>query len=234
MSGDSLSNLVPAPQHLNQIHEIDPRIRHVLINGVSFWSIHDLYKLYDRSTNPQRDWFRMKQRLKRLGYDVSANIKYYQFTDKMGRKNRATPVCTLDLLNIIVSNINIKHVLRSRDVHSDDELTDEVEVANEVAVLHPKVASFLTSERYVVEHHIVLPSRKIIDIVARDRDGGIMIVECKSALKGASLFQAIGQVLCYCAEYDQHAFATIACFIGGASEYAYRCCKALRIQILEV
>jgi hypothetical protein len=97
MSGDSLSNLVPAPQGSNRPNEFvfDGTIRCVILNGEPYWSILDTYKHYGRSSNPNRDWARDKNELAEQGFEVLPFLVDHRFPDKSGKENRATPVTNL-------------------------------------------------------------------------------------------------------------------------------------------
>ena len=77
-----------------------------------------------------------------------------------------------------------------------------------------------------------LQSGKFIDLIAIKNDETI-IIECKPKLRGGYLFRAIGQVLCYVAEYG-NATPILACLEGKVSKYAYKRCEDLGIEIIEV
>jgi len=74
-----------------------------------------------------------------------------------------------------------------------------------------------------------MPSGKIIDLIA-ERNQAVMIIECKRKLNGVRLFQAIGQALCYVAEYGNGAKPAIVSFTGNANQYAHFTCQALGIH----
>jgi hypothetical protein len=97
MSGDSLSNLIPAPQGSNRPNEFvfDGKIRCVILNGEPHWSILDTYKHYGRSSNPNRDWARDQEELTEQGFEVLPFLVQHRFPDKSGKENRATPVTNL-------------------------------------------------------------------------------------------------------------------------------------------
>lgn len=104
---------------------------------------------------------------------------------------------------------------------------------DEIVNLHPALSCSLEADNWQVAHHVYLASGKIIDIVAK-RDKETLIVECKKELYGTHLFHAVGQVMCYVAEYGHSAQPVLACLAGHADAYAYQSCQALGIQMFEV
>jgi hypothetical protein len=97
MSGDSLSNLVPAPQGSNRPNEFvfDGTIRCVILNGEPYWSILDTYKIYGKSQNPTTDWKRHKETLELQGYNLEFLLDYV-FVGSDGRKKKKTPITNLE------------------------------------------------------------------------------------------------------------------------------------------
>jgi hypothetical protein len=98
MSGDSLSNLVPAPQGSNRPNEFvfDGNIRCVILNGEPHWSIIDAYRIYGKASNPRSDWMRDLKELEEQGFDVVSNVRPYQFFNtEVNRHTRETPVANL-------------------------------------------------------------------------------------------------------------------------------------------
>lgn len=104
---------------------------------------------------------------------------------------------------------------------------------DEVDILHPQVIAFLEAKGWEVEHHFTLPSGSIIDIVAT-YNGKTYVVECKLKLTKMKLYQAIGQVLCYCQEYDENAIPMIVSYHKEYDEYTRQCCNRLGIEVLEL
>jgi hypothetical protein len=97
MSGDSLSNLVPAPQGSNTPNEFvfDGKIRCVILNGEPHWSILDTYRHYGRSSNPSRDWKRDQKDLETQGLFGLPMVVHHVFPGS-NRNNETTPVANLE------------------------------------------------------------------------------------------------------------------------------------------
>ncbi|MBI5930150.1 MAG: hypothetical protein HY862_12635 [Chloroflexi bacterium] len=104
----------------------------------------------------------------------------------------------------------------------------------EVDEIHPLVIKHYVEKGWNIEHHKPLQSGKIVDIIATIDSNQVIIVECKPKLNERTLFGAIGQVLCYCAEYGGDCKPVIACLRGTANQYAYQSCDRLGIEILEI
>jgi hypothetical protein len=104
---------------------------------------------------------------------------------------------------------------------------------DEVANFHPQVISRLNQRGYTIKHHVTLPSGSVIDIVAVHGDK-TYIVECKIELTKAKLHQAIGQVLCYCCEYEGDAIPVIATYSVEVNEYTQTCCRKLGVEIITI
>lgn len=104
---------------------------------------------------------------------------------------------------------------------------------DEVLNFHPEVIHFLESKNWQTQHHIRLPSGNIIDIVGCYQDT-VYVIECKPALTTPKLYTAIGQVLCYRAEYNSQAIAVIACYASEKNTYAKSSCKAIGIELIEI
>jgi hypothetical protein len=67
--------------------------RKCVIDGVEYASVLDCLAIYGDSAHPDRDWKRIKDKLRRQGYTVS-QLVLYQFPGKDGRLKQATPVVT--------------------------------------------------------------------------------------------------------------------------------------------
>jgi hypothetical protein len=73
--------LIPEPEHP----------RKCIIGGEEYASALDLLRIYGGSSNPNRDWKRITEKLQRQGYDLP-NLVHHQFRDSSGKLNRPTPV----------------------------------------------------------------------------------------------------------------------------------------------
>lgn len=93
--------------------------------------------------------------------------------------------------------------------------------------------ALLSTRGWQAQHHVRLPSGGIIDIVAV-HDGKKYVIECKVRLTKGKLYEAIGQVLCYCCEYDTEAIPAIASYHTEFDEYTRQCCERFRIAMIEV
>jgi hypothetical protein len=104
---------------------------------------------------------------------------------------------------------------------------------DEVAVFHMKVLDYLKKESLKTHHHVAFPSGAIIDILAWSEDK-TLIVECKPELSRQKLYTAIGQVLCYCKEYNSPCVPVIATYESEVGHYSMICCSALGIDLIAI
>jgi hypothetical protein len=106
---------------------------------------------------------------------------------------------------------------------------------DEVTQFHAKVALQLTQNGFSLEHHFALPSGNIIDFVGRSNHNKI-IVECKTSLTRTKTYSAVGQILCYCAEYEaafeEKLIPYIAIPASTAEDYFLNCCERLNIRVI--
>ncbi len=168
-------------------------------------------------------WRKLKSRLVGEGNETVTECQRLKLLAPDG-KQRFT-----DMANAQLSNTIIKIVQRT-SFHKSKRIARRID---ELSIIHPHVVKYFESSGWATNYPITLSSGKIIDIIAQ-RNEEILIIECKRGLYGSELFKAIGQVLCYTVEYGQSAKPVIACLQGNAGEYAYTCCDALGISIIEV
>ncbi len=103
---------------------------------------------------------------------------------------------------------------------------------DEVINFHPIVINSLMARGWRVEHHVSLPSGKVIDLVGHfSKD--LYVIECKPRLNNAKFYAAVGQVLCYCDEYSPKAIPAIAT-LPVISDYAKQRCESLGIELIEM
>jgi hypothetical protein len=103
--------------------------------------------------------------------------------------------------------------------------------ADEVFDMHPEVMAMLKEHGWEVEHHVRLPSGRIIDIVAT-QDDRTLAIECKPLLTGDRFYEAVGQAMCYAIEYHPYAYPAIATYNVQVSEYVKRMCLLSEIVLI--
>lgn len=103
--------------------------------------------------------------------------------------------------------------------------------ADEVFDMHPEVMEMLNAHGWEVEHHVRLPSGKVIDIVATQGDRTLTL-ECKPSLAGDRFYEAVGQAMCYAAEYDYYAYPAIATYNAQLTEYIKDMCIFNQIVLI--
>jgi hypothetical protein len=109
---------------------------------------------------------------------------------------------------------------------------------DEVLNFHPQIIAFFEDHGWQVNHHTKLNSGSEIDILAAITDKtlpqGVFIIECKPRLPRQNFYKAVGQTLCYCAEYGQDAIPVIATMSCEINDYIEHCCHALGINLLSL
>ena len=73
----------------------------------------------------------------------------------------------------------------------------------------------------------------VIDLIAYS-NGLKYVVECKPQLNKSILYGAIGQVLCYCQEYDPQSRPAIASYRSEIDTYVVTSCDALDIILIAI
>lgn len=168
-------------------------------------------------------WSTLKQRLKEEGNEVPIRCLQMKLPTRDG-KMYFTDVANEKLRSEITS------IVRRISFNRNKRLTRQID---EVIHLHPLVERILESDGWTVSRHVDLPSGKTIDMIVQ-RGQEILIVECKRDVRGSRVFSAIGQVLCYVAEYGGITKPAIACFSRNIDEYAHKNCKAQKILVISV
>lgn len=205
------------------------------VTGSRSMQRHSSWKDLKRTIVRHND-LEINQIIQRLKIRTAGGLQWTDFVDIEGlyvitqRMSDRSPMVRLIKRYFAEDGIRIEDVLRGCDAFSKRGVVGTVEED----IIHPKVMQFLRQEGWQTKHHVNLSSGKIIDIVATKPDIAAYIVECKRKLSASTLFQGIGQVLCYCAEYGRQAIPVLACPSGKVSPYAYRSCAKLGIEIIEV
>jgi hypothetical protein len=88
--------------------QFNKNIRYVVIDGTTYFSVFDVFQYYGESGNPRRDWQRVRERLTEQSFDVVPNLVQHQFKRSDGKRNRSTPVATLNTFLRIAMVANIK------------------------------------------------------------------------------------------------------------------------------
>jgi hypothetical protein len=173
----------------------------------------------------QHYYYVLKGRLKKEGSEIpdlrlikakAIDNKYY-FTDFIS--SRGVKMLT----ERIQPNIQKKHI--RVNIRKDDE----------VICFHQAVMACLQNE-WNIEHHFSLVSGGEIDILASSKMNPttILIIECKPKLSRQKFYAAVGQVLCYCAEFGKPAQPAIATYSSEISDYVIGCCKKMQIELISM
>jgi hypothetical protein len=102
---------------------------------------------------------------------------------------------------------------------------------------HPQIVAFFEAHDWRVDHHVKLAFGSQVDILATSKDKiirGIFIIECKPHLSRQNFYTAVGQTLCYCAEYGEASIPVIATYSSQIHDYVEACCQSLGIRLLAV
>jgi Holliday junction resolvase len=102
---------------------------------------------------------------------------------------------------------------------------------DEILCMHPEVKAVLESNGWSTNHHVRLLSGHIIDFIAF-KNNCILAIECKPEFSGQEFYSAIGQVICYAAEYDKDAHPTIATYSQRLTAYIVQMCKMNRVMLI--
>jgi Holliday junction resolvase len=200
-------------------------IRKAWHNDEWYYSVIDMIAvLLDKETPLANTyWRKLKSRLIAEGNETVTKC-YSVKLPAVDGKRRFTDVVNYADAMLLIQEIERRNFKRKKRMQrKQDELEN----------IHPMIRAKFEQEGWTVKRHLELPSGKRIDLLAT-RGGEMLIIECKRHLVNSELFNAIGQVLCYCAEYGNGARPVVACLEGGADDYTYNACGALGIQVMEV
>lgn len=174
-----------------------------------YCSIVDVIReLLGTDQNTAKNYYHvLKHRLGKNRETVTANFKKVKFLAEDGKYRYTDGAKLEDMFQFVLFMLPMIEKQRKRlQVRKDDE----------VRHFHPKVIAFFKEQGWSVHHHVTLPSGNMIDIVA-SREDKTYLIECKPQLTRERLYSAIGQVLCYRAEYGS-ANLGIACHMVNIEE----------------
>ena len=143
-------------------------------------------------------------------------------TDNKMYKTDCTNAEGVVILNRLL-NTYLEKISNRRHKRLDDEVIN----------FHPVVITYFAKRGYQTSQHVSLPSGNIIDIIAK-KDNFTAIIECKVHMTKTHLYHAIGQVLCYCSEYEVDAQPIIVYQSSHIDDYIMACCANLDIQIIKL
>jgi hypothetical protein len=195
-------------------------------NNEWYYNVIDfIAELRETNLNSARNYYHvLKNRFAQNGlqFPTTQMIKILASDNKM----RSSDFMTLS--GILRLQRYIEHNLSKRQHRIEKRKEDEV------ANFHPLVIEYIEREGWSVSHHVRLSSGHIVDIVAIASEHRMYIVECKPNLSKSHLYAAIGQVLCYKAEYNFPVTPAIATFSNSLSPYSREMCKRLSITLFAI
>ncbi len=213
---------------LSFVHN-NPKIRNIHQGGNIYYSVIDFIAEVQATDffNAQNYFHTLHGRIKRNG-EVIPDAKPLK-AKALDGKNRNTLFTSITGLEYLLSYIEPN--LKKRNYRIYTRRDDEIQI------LHKNAIAYFETEGYQTKHHVPLPSGNIIDIVAllpgRFTDGYLtLIVECKTSLPKGKLYEAIGQVMCYRAEYHKTAIGVIVTFKSEITLYALEYCGKLGLMLL--
>jgi hypothetical protein len=208
---------------------LNPCIRTCEIQGITYFSVIDvLAEIRETNFKAAQNYYHvLKKRMKKNGIIVpdlkrvrakTANNKLYftEFTTQLGIST---------LIEYLRPNLH-REQYRIK-LRQDDERVN----------FHPRVITFFEAQGWRVDHHLKLPLGSQIDVLASLEDEtvtGVFIVECKPHLPRRHFYSAVGQILCYWAEYGKAAIPVIATYSSEIDDYIEACCQALGIRLIAV
>ncbi len=208
---------------------LNPRIRNCEFEGNMYFGVVDVLAVL-RDTDfktAQNSYHVIKNRMRKNGLEIPT---LRQLKAKaLDGKSYLTDFATQSGINVLVENLKptIQKEYFRINIRQDDEQHH----------FHPQIKAFFELNGWLVEHHFRLAFGSQIDIIATMKAEivkGIFIVECKPRLGRRNLYAAIGQVLCYRAEYGERAIPVIATYTSQINDYVEACCKSLGIRLLAI
>jgi predicted RecB family endonuclease len=197
----------------------NPAIRKQLIDGELYYSVIDAIKvILDTDFKSAQNYYHvLKNRFTKNGDPFLPNA--------VQRKE----VCN-DQKMRLTTFINLKEVYLLQEYLKTGKRKIKPSFAkqDEILKLHPLVIAIYRFRGWEVKHHVRLRSNSVVDIIISKGDKEF-VIECKPRLNKSSVYQAIGQVLCYCNEYNYSAYPMIVC--KSADEYSKTYCHRLGIEI---
>jgi len=189
-------------RHLTEIYS---HVRSELYQGVLHYSVIDVVALlFDTDRRHASNYYYvLKNRLRKNQYEMPYTVKIKALSSD--GKTYFTEFTDIEGIELLRKYIDPSTQRREARVN--------IRQQDEIIIFHPKVISYLRDKGWQVNHHVGLPSGNIIDLVALcSPKDAIYVIECKPELKKNKLYQAIGQVLCYCHEYGNQALPAIASY----------------------
>lgn len=201
-------------------------IRRAWHNGEWYFSVIDIVAelLNFDYKRAQSYWSTLKERLLSDGrHDLLKSCHSLRLPAK-DHKSRLTDIMPQSGLQVLYDEV-LKHSRRRTTFRLEQE-------RDEVAQFHPKVVDYLSKNGMGFEHHYALPSGRVVDFLAQ-KGGETWVIECKTRLLSRGECDlAVGQVLCYCTEFENPVRPCIAIPEHAISDYARKCCQKLGIVVI--
>lgn len=213
--------------HFSDINDLirDNRIRKTQYQNMTFFSLIDVFAalLNTDKKRAQNYYHVFKKRLSDNGNALPLIIKLKAQSSDM--KFYRTDFTNAEGIGFIYSQVEGN--LNRRKTRIEYRQEDEVEN------FHPLVVAHLEEQGWQTKHHVRLRSGHIIDIIAV-RDNIRYVVECKPQLTNMKLYTAIGQALCYQAEFDPNAVPALATYSSQVGAYETDCCNFANIKLITI
>ena len=199
------------------------------MTGVVYYNVLDFIAiLRNADLKTASNYFHVLNNQLKHNSEMIPDLKQFKTLAADG-KNRNTLFTSITGLEYLLSYIEPN--LKKRNYRIYTRRDDEIQI------LHKNAIAYFEAEGYQTKHHVPLPSGGIIDIVAlspgRFTDSYLtLIVECKTSLPKGKLYEAIGQVMCYRAEYHKTAIGVIVTFKSEITLYALEYCGKLGLMLL--
>ena len=208
----------------------NPSIRRYELQGEYYFNVIDiLAELRHTDYKTAQNFYHvLKNRIIKNGVEIpslkrmkakSLDGKSY-FTDFVG------PSGFIFIVDYIRPNLQKENYRVS--IRQDDEIRN----------FHPEIIAFFEKQGWQVDHHVRLAFGSQIDMLAVAANElliqGMFIIECKPRLPRQNFYTAVGQILCYWAEFGQAVVPVIATLSSQINDYVETCCRALGIRLLAV